>query len=457
MARLSPKIVVIGAGSADFGADCLAGIFRTERLFSGQLCLVDIDETRLRLAERLAQRLKTETGSEIDLHATVHRAEALADAEFVVLAVAVDREDTWARDHEVALAHGIAHYAENGGPGAFAHTCRNLSLVIPIARDIERLCPAAHVLSVTNPLTRICTALSTATTLRPIGVCHGIGIGYWIVATALHEELGVSLPADPRFVWRDDMISRFEEAQRIGKERYAIRAAGINHFTWILGVEDRITGEDVTDLVRRRLTELPPTFEPLTRRLADVFGLVPIQSDTHVSEYVPYSSRPETWGRYDVQLYDFAWARQRRAEHMATIQRAVEGGPLDAILGADSERIEFVIDAIANDTGSYEEALNIPNRGAIENLPADAIVEVPCTVGAEGPKGIPVGPLPEPIAAMCRTQLTIADLNVQAYLSGDRDLVHQLMAIDPMVTDLDTAVQLADEYMELYSDYVSFA
>jgi alpha-galactosidase len=453
----TPKIVVIGAGSADFGVDCLAGIFRTQGLHGSKLALVDIDREKLELAERVATRLNEGTGAGIDVTATTARADALADADFVVLAVAVDREDTWAHDHELALRHGISHYAENGGPGAFAHACRNLGLVLPIVGDVEKLCPEAYVLCLTNPLTRICSALNTATSLRFAGICHGIGIGYWLVATAMHRELGLALPDDPRFLWRDEMIEHFEHSQRIAKARYSIRAAGINHFSWILGIRDLETDEEVLPLVYERLRELPPSFEPLTRRLADVFGLIPLQSDTHVSEYVPYASSPKGWAEYDIQLYDFVWAKERRRRHEQALRSLAEGfTPVDTILDADSERVEFVIDAIAHDTHGHEEALNVPNRGYIENLPAGAIVEVPCVVDAGGVNGVHVGRLPEPIAALCRTQLTIADLNVRAFLSGDRELVHQLLAIDPMVHDLDTAVRLGDAYIHRYESYFSF-
>jgi alpha-galactosidase len=452
-----PKIVVLGAGSADFGTDCLAGIFRTPGLRGSVLVLVDIDREKLDLAERIAGRLNDLTGAEIDVLATPSRADALPGADFVILAVAINREETWSRDHEVALRFGITHYAENGGPGAFAHTCRNLGLVLPVVRDIDQLCPSAHVLTLTNPLTRICSAINTATRLRFVGICHGIGIGYWIVATAMHRELGLALPDDPRFLWRDDMIEHFEYSQRISKERYSIRAAGINHFSWILSIRDRETGDEVLPLLRQRLAELPASFEPLTRRLADIFGLVPVQSDTHISEYVPFTSHPDSWAKYDIQLYDFSWAKERRQNHERAVKSMAEGvTPVDGILGADSERVEFVIDAITNNTHGYEEALNVPNRGYIENLPWGAVVEVPCLVDANGVSGIHVGRLPEPIAALCRTQLTIADLNVRAFLTGDRDLVYELLAIDPMVRDLDTAVRLADEYIELYGDYFQF-
>jgi alpha-galactosidase len=453
--RSRPKIAVIGAGSADFGVDCLAGIFRTPGLRRSQLALVDIDRDKLELAEQVASRLNERTGAEIEISATVARAEALPGADFVVLAVAVDREETWKRDHELALPYGISHYAENGGPGAFAHACRNLALVMPIVRDMERLCPSAHVLCLTNPLTRICSAINTTSQLRYTGICHGIGIGYWIVATAMHRELGLALPADPRFLWRDEMIEHFEHSQRLAKERYSIRAAGINHFSWILAVHDLESGEDVSQLVHERLRALPPSFEPLTRRLADLFGLIPVQSDTHISEYVPFASSPEAWSRYDIQLYDFDWARKRRMRHEEAVRSMADGSTsVEAILGADSERVEFVIDAIVHNRHAYEEALNVPNHGHIDNLPPGAVVEVPCVVGAEGVSGIHVGCLPEPIAALCRTQLTIADLNVRAFLDGDRDLAHQLLAIDPMVRDLETAVELGDEFMERHRDFL---
>jgi alpha-galactosidase len=253
------------------------------------------------------------------------------------------------------------------------------------------------------------------------------------------------------------MIGHFEHSQRVAKERYSIRAAGINHFSWILAIHDLETGEEISSLVRQQLTELPASFEPLTRRLADVFGLIPVQSDTHISEYVPFTSHPSAWAEYDVQLYDFAWAKARRGRHEQAVRSMADGQTtVDEILDADSERVEFVIDAIVNNTHGYEEALNVPNRGYIENLPREAVVEVPCVVDANGVSGIHVGRLPEPIAALCRTQLTIAELNVRAFLTGDRELVHQLLAIDPMVRDLDTAVRIGDEYIELYRDYFQF-
>jgi alpha-galactosidase len=128
--------------------------------------------------------------------------------------------------------------------------------------------------------------------------------------------------------------------------------------------------------------------------------------------------------------------------------------PLDALRPIISERAEIMIDGIANNRHAYEEALNIPNRGYIQNLPEGAMVEVPGILTSEGPTGLVVGTLPEAIAALCRRQISINELTVQALEKGDRRLVYELFSIDPMIQDPAVAVELADDYLRLYKDYL---
>ena len=59
------KIVLIGAGSADFGTGNLEALLRCAKLHGAELALVDIDEERLRLMEGLAARGNSEWGSAI--------------------------------------------------------------------------------------------------------------------------------------------------------------------------------------------------------------------------------------------------------------------------------------------------------------------------------------------------------------------------------------------------------
>jgi alpha-galactosidase len=81
-------------------------------------------------------------------------------------------------------------------------------------------------------------------------------------------------------------------------------------------------------------------------------------------------------------------------------------------------------------------------------------VEVPGILTSEGPNGLNVGCLPEAIAELCRRQISINELTVEAFRKGDRRLVHQLFALDPMIQDPAVAVKLAGEYLELYEGYL---
>jgi alpha-galactosidase len=57
--------------------------------------------------------------------------------------------------------HGVRQpYAENGGPGGFAHAARNVLPVLEIAHTMERACPDAWYINFSNPMVRICDAIN---------------------------------------------------------------------------------------------------------------------------------------------------------------------------------------------------------------------------------------------------------------------------------------------------------
>jgi alpha-galactosidase len=447
-----PVVVVIGAGSASFGLSTLAGLLRTPALRGLDLRLVDVDPTNIDRLDRLAHRASLELVSAARITASTDRRDCLAGADFVVIAAASDREAQWRADQDLALDHGVTHYAENGGPGAFAHTVRSLDLILPIAADIERLAPDATVLVFTNPLRRVCAAIRTVTGLRVIGLCHGIASGYAIVAMALRDELGLQLDDDPRYLWREDRLAAFDRFARIGAERVAITAAGINHFTWMVTIQDRVTGEDLLPLVHRRMQDLPARLEPLTQRMFATYGLIPVQGDTHIAENVSAVADASrgAYKRYDIQSYDFAWGAQRREDWLGWMASAADGeASLEPLRTAGSERAEHVIEAIHFDQSATEDALNIPNDGAIVGLPDDSIVEVSATLTGTGARARRTAPLPGPILELCRRQVELDRLSIEAYLARDREGVRRLFTLDPMLPDIDQAVALADAYLDL--------
>ena len=107
------------------------------------------------------------------------------------------------------------------------------------------------------------------------------------------------------------------------------------------------------------------------------------------------------------------------------------------------------------DKGTREKAVNVPNDDfAVANLPEDAIVEVPAIVDAGGIHPVEVGPLPEAIAAMCRSQISIQKLLVAAYRERSRDLLLQALLLDPIVGSVSRARQLIDEMLVIEEDFL---
>jgi len=320
------KIVVIGAGSASFGLSTLAGLMRREELRGCELCLVDINREGLDAVHSLARRINGEWGAEMTIVATTDRAAALTGADFVILAIAVDRENRWRIDHEIAKDLGIMHYAENGGPGVLFHTARNLAVVMPILRDMEKLCPHALLLNFTNPVPRIVLAARRYSHVPAVGVCHQLGFGYMMAGYILAKDLDIDVPADYRFVWTDEASAVERRIIDLAESKLDITAAGINHFTWMLSVRMK-SGEDVYPLLKKRFLEGPRNFEPLTRRMIEIFDCVPVPGDCHMCEYLPYTHNMSrhTWGKYDIQMYDLKRGEANRKKLWEGILRMGRG------------------------------------------------------------------------------------------------------------------------------------
>ena len=125
------KIVIIGAGSASFGLNTIASLMGSERLRGSHLALVDRNPDSLGTMARLAERLNNGWKSRMTITSHTNHADALEGASFVVSAIEVPpREALWRQDFEIPLRHGVRQpYAENGGPGGFAHAARNIGSV----------------------------------------------------------------------------------------------------------------------------------------------------------------------------------------------------------------------------------------------------------------------------------------------------------------------------------------
>lgn len=458
-------IVIIGAGSASFGPTTLATVVRNEALRGSKLSLVDLDERSVENAARVAERMSRAWGAEMTIEAATDRRTVLSGATHVVVSIEVaPREALWRLDWEVPLRHGLRQpYAENGGPGGFMHACRQIPAHLAIARDMEQLCPNAWMILFSNPLPRITRAISKYTSIRAVGKCHQINVGYALVAALLRDEYGIAVADDVVLHSDPGNSPTIHTLAEAGRRHFSITSAGLNHFIWLLDIRDRTTGVDLYPALRSAIgssaatSHAPGSLEPLSLDLARIFGLLPIAGDTHLAEYLPWLHDPLAgpWEDYALPLYDWGGNESVREVLHTMMGAMAEGGmPVDGMRDAISEGATELIAALGGGATYLDETVNVPNQGAITNLPAETIVEVPAVVGPTGIRPVQIGNLPDPIAELCRREATLVELVVDAAVTGDRALALQALLLDPMINDINRARAILDDYLVTFAAYL---
>ena len=416
------KIVFLGASSMSFGLSMFRDIFSSDEMRGSTLTLVGRNPVSLSKTADLANFLNNKKRAGLLVEHTTDRRAALDGAGFVVNATAIDRNRLWKLDFEVPRKHGIRHtLGENGGPGGLFFTLRTLPLVFDFVREMQELCPQALFINFSNPESRIILALGKYSSIRALGLCHGIFMGQGDVARI------VGLPYEQVEVW----------------------GAGINHFQCLLQIRNRTTGEDLYPLLRVKENDYDLSFAPLTRRLFRAFGYWMTCSDEHLGEYLAYGWEGGEKG------YDFAADERWRAEFADARERVLGGGPVPSDwLMPSGERGAAAIGGIIHNKQRVLESGIVFNRGVVENLPRDAAVEVPVMADAAGIHPISLGPLPDPIAKLLNSQVSVQQLAVEAAVHASKEIALQALLIDPVVNSASAAVKVLDELWEVNRPYI---
>jgi alpha-galactosidase len=370
----------------------------------------------------LAERIVEATGCGIEVEWAPDREDALADADFVVLSIAVDRMNRWRMDWEIPFNLGIKQViGENGGPGGLFHAMRNIPPVLAICSDMEELCPDALLLNYTNPVPRICLAIDRYTDIKVVGLCHEV----------------------------EAQLKRVSKIMGVPMSLLDAVSAGLNHFSWFKNI--RLTnGDDAYSLLDDAL-EKSRGFQPLCRALYNKFGLYPSTDGNHVGEFLAYA-----WQACSEESRGFNWI-DRMAEqgerNWMKINGIIEGeAPLDVKGKFSGERAMRIIGGIISNTHHTELQANLPNDGQIPNLIEGAIVETPVVVDRRGITPIGVGEFPEGLAALCNLQTLVSDLVVEAGVRGDKGLALHAILADPVVEDLEAGKKTFKALMEAHAD-----
>ncbi|MGO2097521.1 MAG: alpha-glucosidase/alpha-galactosidase [Candidatus Microbacterium stercoravium] len=420
------NVAFIGAGSVVFTRQLVADILRYPELADVRLVLHDIDDARLAVAAGTARHVSERLGARADVVATTDRRAALAGADYVINMIQVGGIDATIADLEIPAAHGLRQtIGDTTGIGGVFRALRTFPVLTAIAEDMRELCPDAWLLNYTNPMAMNVWWLSlVAPDLNVVGLCHSV---HW-TAHDLAELIGVP----------------FDETH--------YRAAGVNHQAWLLEwthrgedlyprLRDRIRGDD--ELARRVRVEM-------FRRL----GFYPTETSEHSSEYLSWFLRSdEQIERFRLEPLEYIGiSRENVAEFDAARESLAAGLDLEIPEEGASEYAPQIIHSLV--TGTPREVhVNVPNRGLIDNLPADCVVEVPAAVGATGLEPIAMGALPVQCAAVNMPYVSVARLTVEAARTEDPLRVRQAVLMDPNAQSTLTPEQIwavCDELTEAH-------
>jgi alpha-galactosidase len=434
-----PKIVIIGAGSLFFGRKLIWAMNRLEGLTDGHLALVDTDPAHLDGMHKLAMAVRAESGATHEISATTDYREALPGADFVILSFSHRNAHYRGVDVQVSARHGIRMCSgDTIGPGGVFRALREFPKVMDITRSVEALCPDAWLINYINPSSVFGIALAKTCKARNFALCDSLHLPY------LHHNYMKMIGLDPA-----------------GEKDFDMRIAGVNHFTWL--IEATYKGTDVLPQIIEATRRLGREEDPkanakglfnkrIAAALADVFGAYPVCT-AHTKEYLPYFQGHGVHVDKEVvpplKLFEHD---QREAITAGMWKDVAEFGsgqrPVAEFLekGA-SDHATDVIQAIWNDSGRHL-FVNVPNRGSVPNLPDEAILELECVVGKDGPKPVPAPAMP---AGLRGLQMQIHDtheLTVEAFLKKDRDLLLRALCTDPIVPSMATAKAVLKDLYE---------
>ena len=93
------------------------------------------------------------------------------------------------------------------------------------------------------------------------------------------------------------------------------------------------------------------------------------------------------------------------------------------------------------------------NTGLIDNFSQDAIVEVAGTLGKDGVKPIPYGPISPFYKGLMENQYAYERLTCEAWIEKDYTKALQALALNRTVNSFDKAKMVLDDLMEANKDY----
>jgi len=433
------KIVLVGAGSYYFHT-VIGELLVTPELEGSDVMLFDIEKQRMDITYGLGKQLIRKAGKDWRLFKSLKLERAIDGADFAISSIGVHGPYTnkgpdlrWHLLDQMATAkHGIIHTTgDTVGPAGISQGLRIIPIYLNLARKMEKYCPNAILLNHSNPMVAICRAVTKYSKIDTIGYCHN--------------------------VYGD--LRRISEMLDIPVDELDATSAGLNHMGWFIDIRHK--GKDIYPVLKKKFLSIkrPGKGQRFAQELFRLLGVYPIGGDRHMIEFFPHARINSKTRRL---AYGLQW-RTDLIKQANLLGRELRTRDKELEAAGEKEVTLPTPDRLTPETMGQQikclscgpgrlHFVNVPNQGAVTNLPDWAVVEVKALVAPGGAKPIYAGELPPQVLRWSLAQLYAFELTVDAAAEQSRAKALQAMAADPMIRDFKEAEKVLDAIVKAQGD-----
>jgi 6-phospho-beta-glucosidase len=376
---------------------------------------------------------------------------ALRGADFVFSAIRVGGLEGRATDERVAIELGLLGQ-ETTGAGGIAYGLRTLPVATAIARRIASLAPSAWVINFTNPAGMVTEAMGQYLGDRVIGICDS--------PSGLGRRAALALGLDP-----DHASYDYAGLNHLGWLR-GIRAGGVEHLPELLADDDALTSFEEGRLFGadwlRSIGSIPNEYLHYYYFARETREAVAASERTRgrflLEQQAAFYAATARQPAHALELWQRTRA-ERESTYMVESREVAGAGARDE-RDMDAGGYEQVALSLMRAIAHNEQAgliLNVRNRGTLRHLDDDAVVEVPCTVDANGARPTAVSQLTDHQAGLVCAVKAVERSTIEAAATGSRSTALRALAWHPLVDSVSVAGRLLDSYATEQPELSRFA
>lgn len=416
----------------------LTDILLESELNSSEITLYDIDSSRLKTSQIVADKIASSLKVSASIKSTNDRKKALKDANFVIVMIQVGGyKPSTLIDFEIPAKYGLQQtIADTVGIGGIMRGLRTVPVLVEIAEEMLELCPRAMMLQYVNPMAINCLGLSHfVPELRYVGLCHSVQGTVADLARDIGEDFN----------------------------KIEFECSGINHMSFFTKFAKKLNNGSTEDLYPKIFqkgetgdfgTNWDGCSNKVRYEVLKKLGYFVTESSEHFAEYTPWfikSHQKDLIRKFDIPINEYI----RRCEKQILEWDKQEKDMLSNPKIDNNKSVEYASRVILSMITGKKDIIygNVLNTNLIPNLPNNSCVEVPCVVQKDDLVPQVVPPLPIHLANLIQTNISVQQLTVEALKTRKKDSIYYAAMLDPHTAgelNLDQIWKMVDELLDAH-------